>query len=216
MDWSKVAADVEDLLAPKLQLDVYERTLYYHMLRHTRLAGKERVIFGLATLASATAMSDWKVREAVRSMNSKGCIKIEDRSTRGHLVHVLLPSELPNLQRAEEGSQTVDIETLDFFTGRRYLTVLLAREDERCFYCLRRVAPESCVLDHVNPKVSGPDNSYRNIVVACHECNSVKQERNGEDFVRLLYRNGMLSASECQDRLEAVNALHSGRLVPQL
>src|SRR5207247_3048076 len=94
MDWSKVAADVEDLLAPKLQLDVYERTLYYHMLRHTRLLGKDSAIFGLASLASATAMSDWKVREAVRLMDAKGCIRIEDRSTKGHTVHVLLPSEL--------------------------------------------------------------------------------------------------------------------------
>src|SRR5205823_7390073 len=130
-------ADIEDRLAPNLQLDVYERTLYYHMLRHTRLAGKDSAVFGLATLASATAMSDWKVREAVRSMDSKGCIKIEDRSAKGHLIRVLLPSELPNLRTISEGSQSVDIETLDFFTGRRYLTTLLAREDERCFYCLR-------------------------------------------------------------------------------
>jgi hypothetical protein len=36
MDWANVAAAVEDLLAPQLQLGVYERTLYYHMLRHTR------------------------------------------------------------------------------------------------------------------------------------------------------------------------------------
>ena len=216
MDWSKVAADIEDLLAPKLQLDVYERTLYYHMLRHTRIAGKESASFGLATLGSATGMSDWKVREAVRSMDSKGCIKIEDRTAKGHLIRVLLPSELPDLQTVSEVNSTVDIETLDFFTGRRYLKALLVREDERCFYCLRRVAPESCVLDHVNPQVNGPDNSYRNIVVACHECNSAKQGRNGEDFVRLLYRNGLLSASECQDRLEAVNALRAGKLVPEL
>jgi HNH endonuclease len=216
LDWSKVAVEVEDLLAPQLQLDVYERTLYYHMLRHTRLVGKESAVFGLATLASATAMSDWKVREAVRSMDSKGCIKIEDRSTKGHLVRVLLPSELPNVQAVSKVSPTIDVETLDFFTERRYLTALLAREDEHCFYCLRRVAPESCVLDHANPQVSGRDNSYRNIVVACHECNSAKQGRNGEDFIRLLYRNGILSGSECQDRLEAVTALRSGKLVPQL
>ena len=216
MNWSDLAADIEDLLAPQLDLDVYERTLYYHLLRQTRLIGHDAKIFGLAALAAATSMSDWKVREAIRSMDSKGCIRIEDRSTRGHLIRVVLPSELPNLRKAADVNQRLDLDALDFFTGRKYLTALLAREDERCFYCLRRVTPEGCVLDHVIAKVNGPDNSYRNIVVACHECNSSKQGRGGEDFVRLLYRNGILAASECQDRLQAIHALRSGKLVPTL
>lgn len=185
------------------------------MLRHTHVLGRETAVFGLATLASATSMSDFKVREAVRSMDSKGCIKIEDRTQKGHLIRVLLPSELPNLRSPVE-NQAVDIETLDFFTGRKYLSPLLAREDERCFYCLRRVTPESCALDHVKPQMGGLDHSYRNVVVACCECNSSKQGRTGDDFVRMLYRNGMLSAAECQDRLEALTALGSGKLIPQL
>jgi hypothetical protein len=216
MDWSQVIAEIEDLLAPKMQLDVYERTLYYHMLRHTKVVGKDTAVFGIATLANATSISDFKVRDTVRAMNSKGCIKIEDRSTKGHLIRVLLPSEIPNLHSNDDSTETIDLEKLDFFTGRKYLKPLLAREDERCFYCLRRVTPESCVLDHAKPQVNGLDNSYRNVVVACHECNSNKQDRNGEDFIRMIYRNGILSAPECQDRLEALVALSSGKLIPEI
>ena len=62
-------------------------------------------------------MSDFKVRDAVRSMDSKGCIKIEDRSTKGHLIRVFLPSELPILQTVSDGNPALDVETLDFFTG---------------------------------------------------------------------------------------------------
>ena len=71
-------------------------------------------------------------------------------------------------------------------------------------------------LDHVNAQMNSVDNSYRNVVVACCECNSRKQGRNGEDFIRVLYRNGVLSASECQDRVEAIERLRSGKLVPKL
>ncbi len=107
MDWSNVVGEIEDVLAPKLQLDVYERALYYHLLRHTRLIDKEASVFGIAPLAVATGMSDWKVREAVRSMDAKGCIKIEDRSPKGHIIRVLLPSELPGLQSRSGDGQLV-------------------------------------------------------------------------------------------------------------
>jgi hypothetical protein len=38
-DWAEILAEIEDLLAPQLSLDPWERTLYYHLLRHTRLKG---------------------------------------------------------------------------------------------------------------------------------------------------------------------------------
>src|SRR5258708_39237651 len=71
---------------------------YYYLLRHTRLVGKETSVFGIATLAVAMTMSDTTTREAVRSMDVKGCIKIEHRSMKGHLIRLLLPSEIPGLQ----------------------------------------------------------------------------------------------------------------------
>ena len=116
----------------------------------------------------------------------------------------------------QEEEVLIDIESIDFFSNRTYLDALLAREQNRCFYCLRDVSRDTCTLDHVSPRVDGIDNSYRNIVIACCDCNARKQETNGQDFLRSLYRRNLLSEAEFQDRITALDALQEGRLVPKV
>jgi len=71
-------------------------------------------------------------------------------------------------------------------------------------------------LDHVVPAVRRGSNSYRNLASACAECNSQKGETAAEGFLRLLYRDGRLTASELTGRLRAVEALAAGKLRPAL
>jgi len=59
-------------------------------------------------------------------------------------------------------------------------------------------------------------NSYRNLVSSCIECNSQKGEKPADDFLRRLYREGHLNASELGARLLALDALASGKLRPPL
>jgi len=108
---------------------------------------------------------------------------------------------VPTMKSNEAFEREVDINSLDFFTGRKYTDPIVAREKGRCFYCLREINAQTCVLDHVKPQVVGIDNSYTNIVACCHECNSGKQGRGGEDFVRALYRRGLLVTAEFDKRL---------------
>lgn len=215
-EWEQVYADIEDLLAPGLSLDPWEQVLYYHLLRHTRLKGKESGTFAVAPLSNAVPLSDFKVRDVLRSLHRKGCIRIEDRSRNGHLVHVLLPSEVPGLSRPDVPVAPVDIELLDFFTGRQYIETLLVREQNACFYCLRQVTKDSCELDHMIPQVEDLNNSYRNIVVTCHGCNKEKRGVSAADFLRNLYRTGVLNEKELQQRLSAVEAVEAGLLVPEV
>ena len=63
-------------------------------------------------------------------------------------------------------------------------------------------------------QANGRDNSYRNIVCACHECNTTKQAQQAADFVRGLYRKGVLSQTELENRLAALEQLQAGKLVP--
>jgi hypothetical protein len=51
-------ADIEDRLFPILDLDVWERCLYYHLLRHTRVLGVGSVSVGLVTIARANGVSE--------------------------------------------------------------------------------------------------------------------------------------------------------------
>src|SRR5258708_7610699 len=55
---------LEDLLAPRLRLSVIDRTVYSHLLRHSRLEGKLRLRFSLMWLGRNIRLSTGPVREA--------------------------------------------------------------------------------------------------------------------------------------------------------
>lgn len=214
MEWNTVLSQIEDLLFPKLGLTVSERVIYYHLLRLTWVREQETTQCSIDGMSAGVGLSTTKAREALRSLHAKGCIKIENRSRAGHKIRVILPSQLS--LSAENEERAVDLATVDFFSGRPYLDALLARESSRCFYCLRDVTRETCELDHVNPQLNGIDNSYRNIVISCHECNKLKQDLKGEEHLRQVFRKCLLSESEFQERMLALEALRNGDLVPEL
>jgi hypothetical protein len=216
MDIEGTLKSCEDLLFPALKMTVRERSLYYHLFRHTRLVGRETGLFALLPLSTALAVAESSVREDVRSLHERGCIRIEERSRTGHLIRVFLPDEIDGVIPKPESVDPIDVEAIDFFTDRCYLPALLARENGACFYCLKQVRPDNCQLDHVVAQVGGLNNSYRNIVVSCQECNSRKQAADAAGFMRYLYRSGLLSQKELESRLLALEMLETGRLVPDI
>jgi predicted DNA-binding transcriptional regulator len=213
-NWKKIYQDIEDLLFPQYKIDVQERALYYYLLRQTRLHDVESTTIPIPQMASALDFSNYTARGRIRSLNNKGCIKIE-QTRKGYIVKVLLPEEL-GLEVPQKTIIEVDIETLDFFTSRKYVTQLIKREQGRCFYCLKEISTDTCELDHVIPQVNDGNNSYKNIVAACHKCNTRKQGQTTENFLRSLYRQDLLSDVEFEDRLKALEALRSGKLVPEI
>jgi 5-methylcytosine-specific restriction endonuclease McrA len=216
VDVVAVLKNCEDYLFPAMKMTVRERSLYYHLFRQTRLIGKENGLFGIAPLASAVASSATSIREDIRSLHERGIIQIDERTRHGHLLRVFLPSEIDGVVPKHSALPTVDIETIDFFADRKYLATLLARENNVCFYCLKGIRPDNCELDHVVARAGGTDNSYRNIVATCHECNTTKQARDAADFMRWLYRRGTLSQAELENRLSALEQLRAGRSIPDL
>ena len=161
-------------------------------------------------------MSDWSIRADIRALHSRHCLEIVERSQAGHLVRVFLPTEIEGAFPSDTPAQPVDIESLDFFSGRRFLSALMEREGDSCFYCMRSVRVDTCALDHVVPQASHLDSSYRNVVVACHDCNSKKAGADARYFVRSLYRTGLLSESDLSQRLHALDQLQAGELVPDI
>ncbi len=105
---------------------------------------------------------------------------------------------------------------MDFWQDKTLREAIHARERSTCFYCLRRLTARVRCLDHVVPQVRRGSNSYCNIVSSCAECNALKGETPAESFLRLLYRDGRLTASELTGRLRAVKALAAGKLRPAL
>jgi Mn-dependent DtxR family transcriptional regulator len=216
VDIQTVIEQCEDYMFQRLTVPVRERSLYYHLLRHTRLVGREQHVFALVPLARALAVSETTVREDIRQLHSRGCIQIEERTKSGHLVRVLLPAEIDGVLPSQSAAEAIDIGSVDFFSDRRFVRALMEREGGACFYCLRAVRADTCALDHVVPQVTRVDNSYRNVVITCHDCNSIKQGQDSREFLRGLYRSGLLSQQDLAQRLHAVEQLEAGALVPDI
>src|SRR5467141_2366636 len=83
-----------DQLAPRLGLSAIDRTVYSHLLRHSRLEGKLRLRFSIRWLARNIRLSTGPVRAAVRRLVAQGALRLVQRSKTGHVVEVRLPDEI--------------------------------------------------------------------------------------------------------------------------
>src|SRR5258708_7999481 len=191
---------LEDLLVPRLRLSLIDRTVYAHLLRHSRLEGKLRLRFSIRWLARNIHLSTGPVRQAVRRVVAHGALRLVQRSKTGHVVEVRLPEEIraeklngveTHAAVKEDGADTgapINIEEADFMQNTRLRKAIHARERGQCFYCMRRTPPAVQCLDHVVPRVEMGCNSYRNLVSSCMECNTQKGVAAAADFLRRLYR----------------------------
>jgi hypothetical protein len=157
---------LEDLLVPRLRLSAIDRTVYSHLLRHTRLEGKLRLRFSIIWLARNIRLSTGPVREGVRRLVSHGALRLVQRSKAGHVVEVRLPGEIRamRLNRIEgwaaakelRSRSAVNIEEADFLHDKPLRKSIHARERGQCFYCLRRTSSTVHCLDHVVPRSQSP------------------------------------------------------------
>jgi hypothetical protein len=74
---------LEDQLAPRLGLSVIERTVYSHLLRHSRLEGKVRLRFSIRWLSRNIQLSSGPVRQAVRRLVAKALCACSNGARRG-------------------------------------------------------------------------------------------------------------------------------------
>ena len=64
-DPAALIAEIEDLLFPQRGFDVYERSMYYHLVRHTHLEGRESRMFPLSALSASLGMSEDRARKTM-------------------------------------------------------------------------------------------------------------------------------------------------------
>ncbi len=229
----RVWKQLEDLAVPRLHLSVFDRAVYSHLLRHSRLEGRPQLRFSILWLARGAGLSGWAARKAVRRLVAKGALRLAERSRAGHVVAVRLPEEIRSVRAGKIAARATkrlasmgrlsgvgrlvsvdNLEKVDFLETRALRQAIHAREGGVCFYCLRRLTPMVRCIDHVVARVRGGRNGYRNLVSACSECNSQKGEQRAEDFLRWLCREGRLSTDELRGRFLAMAKLAAGKLRP--
>jgi hypothetical protein len=222
MDAKVIIEEFQDYLAPRL--DTYEQSIYLYILRHGRLQGKAEVTIGFKSARKKMAlgigekgkpMSEGTCYEKLRSLESKGCLRIIGTEREGTKMQLCLPSEIEGLIPSEEVASVLSLEEMDFFDIPENRVRILERERRKCFYCLRALDPSNHVIEHVTSRPAG-NNSYRNVVAACLGCNNKKGNSLVDDFVRGLYRTGYLSERDFESRLEALRLLRDGELKPKI
>jgi hypothetical protein len=82
--------------------------------------------------------------------------------------------------------------------------------------CLSTASARKAVRRPCGAACAGRGQWLPHLVSACAECNSLKRERQAEDFIRWLCREGRLSVGELRGRLGALAQLAAGKLRPAL
>ncbi|HVA65376.1 MAG TPA: HNH endonuclease signature motif containing protein [Elusimicrobiota bacterium] len=222
MELKKILEEFQDFLAPRL--DTYEQAIYLYIFRHSCLIGLDEVVIGFKSARKRMAcgigekgkpMSESTAYEKLQSLQSKGCIEILDSTREGRKIRLKLPAEIPGVILAKSpASNPPVLEEIDFFLPQNRQAIL-SRENDQCFYCLRKLNPQNYVIEHVVSRPEG-NNSYKNVVAACRQCNNRKNDTPVEDFLRLLLREDFLSAEDHKQRMGALNDLRVGNLKPAL
>ena len=219
-DLRQFLINFQDYLSPRL--DTYEQAIYLYLFRHTLLTGKEEAVIGFKSARARMAcgigqegrpMSENTAYVKLQSLAAKGCIKIVASEHAGRRIRVKLPKDIPGIIPEATTETPVSLDAMDFFDVPENRQFILQREENRCFYCLRSLTPETHVIEHVVSRPNG-DSSYRNVVAACRECNNRKGSALARDFLRSLYRDGFLSDKELEGRLSHLERLECGDLKP--
>jgi 5-methylcytosine-specific restriction endonuclease McrA len=222
MDLHQFLVDYHDFVAPKL--DTYEQAIYLYIFRHSRLVGIEEICIGFKSarknMASGIgtrghAMSESTCYEKLDSLVGKGLVERLSTDQRGTRLRLRLPSEVPGLIPATADIVPVDLEQIDFFGIAAHRPLILEREGHRCFYCTRKIDDRNYVIEHVQSRPEG-NNSYRNVVAACRQCNNRKNSSPADDWLRTLYREGFLDSGEFEERLSHLERLRAGQLKPPM
>lgn len=222
MDAAEFLTQFQDHIAPRL--DTYEQAIYLYAVRHSRLVGLADVVIGFKSARRAmafgigkagTPMSEHVCYEKLRSLEKKGYVQLLGTEQGGTRLRVLLPSEVPGLLPGKATPSQLSLEEMDFFEVPENRLQIFRREAGRCFYCLRSIDEKDHVIEHAMSRPNG-NNSYRNVVAACRQCNNRKGSSSPEDFLRTLYREKLLAAEEFEGRLSHLERLRAGELRPWL
>ena len=219
-EFASFFAEYQDYLAPRL--DVYEQALYLYIARHTIAVGKREATIGFKSARKkmafgvgkvGTAPSEGVIYEKLKSLESKGCIKVLSSERLGTRLTIITSREIPGLIQASRSHEPISLEEVDFFDMPENRRLILEREGSRCFYCLAKLDKNNHVIEHVVSRPQG-NNSYRNVVAACRQCNNRKNSLPVGEYLRTLYREGLLNADEFKDRQVHLERLSSGELKP--
>lgn len=212
-----------DFVVPKL--GTIEQAIYLYVVRHTVFENKDDILVSISSAAKSNAfglsgrggpMGISQTRDKVYTLQEKGFIEVVDSTSMGLRLKAVLPSENPAVRAEEEiKEQAVPLEELDFYTVPELRQALRDREGNKCFYSFQKITNENFTIDHVISRPEGK-NTYNNLVATTKAMNNKKANMAAKDFLRSLFRDGLLSESEFQERTTSLEQLQAWELKPNV
>ena len=144
-EFTTVFIQYQDYLAPKL--DVYEQVIYVFLLRQTHLEGKREAVVGFKSARrklgfgvgkAGAPPSEGVVYEKLRSLEAKSCIALHGSERTGTRIEVKLPSEISGVVPSPAVTPIFNLEEQDFFSVPANRSLILVRDEWKCFYCLAK------------------------------------------------------------------------------
>lgn len=223
MDTEQFLKEYIDFVVPKLE--TIEQAIYLYVVRHTVLEDKDNVLVNISNAAKSNifglsgrggTMSISATRNKVYTLQEKGFIEVIDSTGRGLRLKTILPSQNATLIAKEETKeQAAPLEELDFYVVPELRQALRDREGNRCFYSFQKITDENFTIDHVISRPEGK-NTYNNLVATTKAMNNKKTNMPAQDFLRSLFREGLLTETEFQERTVALEQLQAWELKPHI
>jgi hypothetical protein len=168
-------------------LPPYETSVYLYLIRQSWLNGSSTVRVGIRSVGEglgkgtrSTHGNYQHITEKLKVLETKGFIRIGDRTRKGTLFTVMLPAEVPAVKELLPSTG----ETLkpgDHYLDPALREELFERDGWICHYCAETVTTDTVTLDHIVPISRGGTNAPENLVTACLICNSIKADRTYEE-----------------------------------
>ncbi len=219
-DFIKFFIAFQDHAAPKL--DVYEQAIYLYIARHTQVIGASEAVIGFksarkkmafGTGKAGTPPSEGVVYEKLKSLERKGFVKVLASERTGTKIRLISPFDIAGLIAVAPEALPLSLEDADFFEHSHNRKLILEREGFACFYCLRSLDENNYVIEHVVSRPAG-NNSYKNLVASCRQCNNRKDAGSADSHLKIIYREGLLNQTEHANRHEQLGRLVRGELRP--
>lgn len=214
IDVVRLWAEIEEQMVPNLRLKLFDRALYFHLVRATRLRGKRMLVTSMPKLAADAALCKSVVKKGLWRLERHGAVRILYRNYHGHRIEVRLPQEIPGCRRHMRAAGRTEAAE-DCYHSPKRRQIIFERDGHRCFYCLRNLGRYR-VVDHVVPQSQKGGDDYWNLVACCPACNFAKGELSAEDLLRKLCRQEVLSRREFNARIEALRLFRQRKVRPEV
>ena len=190
---------IVDYLFP--ELDAYEASLYVFLYRKSIHVGVTSLRVGKRSITASfvrgargggrgnrggLSVNYAHLSRALKSLESKGCIRSGDTTREGTLYTLVNPTEIPFVaaKLAHRGKAGGVPE--DFFSDPAKRREIFERDRWACRYCGELLSEATVTLDHYIPQSKGGNHFKDNLRTACLMCNSIKSGRTYEEVAPLL------------------------------